>query len=80
MPIKTTLAAARANLSTLLDRVTRDGEIVTIKRRGAPDIALISATELSGLLETVHLLRSPANAVRLLTALASATHDQESKA
>jgi len=70
MAIETTFSAARSNLSSLLDRVTRDGEIITIKRRGAPDVALISATELSGLLETVHLLRSPANAVRLLTALA----------
>jgi len=30
---------------------------------------MVAAAELSGLLETAHLLRSPANARRLLTAL-----------
>jgi antitoxin YefM len=33
---------------------------------------MIPADELSGLLETAHLLRSPKNAERLLAALASA--------
>jgi antitoxin YefM len=45
---------------------------VYIHRRGAEDVALIAAEELSGLLETAHLLRSPKNAERLLTALARA--------
>ncbi len=72
MAIETTYSAARANLASLLDRVTGDREIVTIKRRGAEDVALVSAAELSSLLETAHLLRSPANARRLLTALARA--------
>jgi antitoxin YefM len=68
---ETTYSAARANLASLLDRVTGDREIITIKRRGAEDVALVSASELSSLLETAHLLRSPANARRLLAALAS---------
>jgi antitoxin YefM len=42
---------------------------VIISRKGRHDVALISADELSGLLETLHLLRSPKNAERLLTAL-----------
>ena len=40
-----------------------------ISRKGRHDVALISADELSGMLETLHLLRSPKNAERLLTAL-----------
>jgi antitoxin YefM len=52
-----------------LDQVANDQEIAIIKRRGSADVALVSADELSGLLETAHLLRSPANAKRLLTAL-----------
>jgi antitoxin YefM len=40
-----------------------------VKRRGAKDVALIPADELSGLLETAHLLRSPRNAERLLRTL-----------
>ena len=49
--------------------MTDHNEVVIIQRRGAEDVALISASELTGLLETAHLLRSPANATRLLTAL-----------
>ena len=67
--IKTTYSQARQNLATLLDHVTSDREIAIIQRRGREDVALVSADELSGLLETAHLLRSPANAKRLLTAL-----------
>ena len=67
--IKTTYSKARENLATLLDQVTGDREIAIIQRRGREDVALVSADELAGLLETAHLLRSPANAKRLLTAL-----------
>jgi antitoxin YefM len=67
--INTTYSHARQNLASLLDQVTNDREIAVIKRRGSADVALVSADELSGLLETAHLLRSPANAKRLLTAL-----------
>jgi antitoxin YefM len=48
--------------------VTNNQEVVIIKRRGAEDVALISASELTGLLETSHLLRSPKNAERLMAA------------
>jgi antitoxin YefM len=67
--IKTTYSQARQNLASLLDQVTGDREIAIIKRRGSEDVALVSADELAGLLETAHLLRSPANAKRLLAAL-----------
>ena len=69
MAVQTTYSDARANLASLLDRVTDDREIVIISRRGAEDVAVIAASELSGLLETAHLLRSPKNAERLLTSL-----------
>jgi antitoxin YefM len=67
--IKITYSQARENLASLLNRVTDDREIAIITRRGSEDVALVSADELAGLLETAHLLRSPANAKRLLTAL-----------
>jgi antitoxin YefM len=67
--IKTTYSQARENLASLLDQVTDDREIAIITRRGSEDVALVAADELAGLLETAHLLRSPANAKRLLTAL-----------
>jgi antitoxin YefM len=69
MPIQTTYTQARANLAKLLDRVTQDKETVIIERRGAEKVAMISASELSGLIETAHLMRSPKNAQRLLSAL-----------
>ncbi len=72
MPVQTTYTQARARLAALLDDVVNNRDIVIIQRRGAEDVALIAADELQSLLETVHLLRSPANAERLLAALARA--------
>lgn len=69
MTIQTTYTEARANLAKLCDQVTTDLDVAIISRRGAEDVALISASELSGILETAHLLRSPKNADRLLSAL-----------
>jgi antitoxin YefM len=68
MPIQTTYTNARAQFAHLWDEVTNNQEVVIIQRRGAEDVALISASELVGLLETSHLLRSPKNAERLLSA------------
>jgi antitoxin YefM len=69
MAIQTTYTQARAQLASLLDQVTKNREVVIIQRRGSEDVAMITADELSGILETAHLLRSPKNARRLLTAL-----------
>ena len=70
MTIHTTYTNARARLAPLLDEVTKNREVVIIQRRGNEDVAMITADELSGILETAHLLRSPKNANRLLSALA----------
>ncbi|MFN2383471.1 MAG: type II toxin-antitoxin system Phd/YefM family antitoxin [Gemmatimonadota bacterium] len=70
MTTRTSYTNARANLAKLCDKATDDRETVIIERRGAKDVALISAEELAGLEETAHLLRSPKNAQRLLAALA----------
>jgi len=69
MAIETTYTDARQGLARLLDRVTNDREVVLIRRRGREKVALVSAEELAGLQETAHLLRSPRNARRLLSAL-----------
>ena len=71
--IETTYTQARANLASLCDRVAADRQEVIIRRRGGDDVALISASELSSLKETAHLLRSPKSAERLLSALQRAT-------
>ena len=69
MAIQTTYSNARENFASLLEQVASDREIVIINRRGFEDVALVTASELSSLLETAHLLRSPQNAQRLLKAL-----------
>jgi len=63
---------ARGNLARLWDRAVHDREIIRVTRRGSEDIAIIAADELESLLETAYLLRSPANAERLNSALRSA--------
>ncbi len=60
---------ARANLAALCDEVAESREVLIIHRRGARDVALVAADELEALSETAHLLRSPKNAQRLMTAL-----------
>ena len=69
MPSETTYTRLRQNLADVLDQVVDEQETVIVRRRGARDVALIPAAELAGLLETAHLLRSPRNARRLLSAL-----------
>ena len=69
MAIQTTYTKARANFAKLCNKVAENREIVIINRRGNEDVALVAADELSSLIETAHLLRSPRNAQRLLAAL-----------
>ena len=68
MTIQTTYTQARARFASLIDEVLKNREVV-IQRRGNEDVAMIAADELAGILETAHLLRSPANAERLNSAL-----------
>jgi antitoxin YefM len=70
--MEATYTQARAHLSTLCDHVVESCEEVIIHRRGAQDVALISAAELRSLQATAHELRSPKNAERLLRALTRA--------
>ncbi|MDP2998638.1 MAG: type II toxin-antitoxin system prevent-host-death family antitoxin [Bryobacterales bacterium] len=69
MPIEITYTSLRENLASVLDRVIQDQDVAIVRRRGSPDVAMVSAAELAGLVETAHLLRSPKNAKRLLKAL-----------
>jgi antitoxin YefM len=60
---------ARENLASVIEEVTSTREEIEIHRRGFEPVVVIPADELSGLRETAHLLRSPANVKRLLEAL-----------
>jgi antitoxin YefM len=67
---ETSYSYARENLARLWDEVEDSREEIILTRRGHEDLALLPAHELRSLRETAHLLRSPANAARLLSALA----------
>lgn len=68
--ITTSYTNARQNLANLLNKVETNNAIALITRKGHKDIALLPAEELSSILETLHLLRSPTNAERLFQAIA----------
>jgi antitoxin YefM len=70
--METTYTQARANFAALCDHAASTLDPVLIHRRGAEDVALVSAAELRSLQETLHELRSPRNAARLLAALSRA--------
>jgi antitoxin YefM len=70
---ETTYTRLRQSLASVLDRVANDREVVIIRRKGEQRVALVPADELASLMETAHLLRSPRNAQRLLSALRRAT-------
>ncbi len=77
MSVEVTYTQARANLAALLDQAADDREVIIIQRRDKEPAALIAADELESLLETAYLLRAPANAQRLLTALNRALGREE---
>lgn len=72
----TTYAKAQANFKELLDEVVQSGEPVIIRQGKGRNVAFISTKELRGLLETIHLLRSPNSARRLLDALERSKRDE----
>jgi antitoxin YefM len=75
---RTTYTQARAHLASLCDEVAETRQPYIIERRNGENVALISERELESLLETAHLLRSPKNARRLLTALERALEGSSS--
>ena len=68
-----TYTAARANLATTMDRVCNDHEALIITRNSEQSVVMLSLEDYKALEETAYLLRTPANAKRLLTATAQLT-------
>ncbi len=64
-----TYSAARGNLASVMDRVCSDHEALIITRSGKQAVVVLSLEDFKAMEETAHLLRSPANARRLLTAV-----------
>ena len=65
-----TYTAARANLASTMDRVCDDHEALIITRNGEQSVVMLSLEDYKALEETAHLLRTPANAKHLLSAVA----------
>ncbi len=60
-----TFSEARNKLKAILDQVVNDADYTVITRRDADDAVVMSLEYFNSLLETVHLLKSPANAAHL---------------
>lgn len=57
---------SRANYAQVLNDVVNDREEAVITRAGHEPVVIVSLSEYESLRETAYLLRSPANARRLL--------------
>ena len=64
-----TYTAARENLATTINKVCEDHAPVVITRNRDQAVVMLSLAEYEALQETAYLLRSPANAKRLLGAM-----------
>jgi len=64
-----TYTAARENLASTINRVCEDNSPVIITRNRDQAVVMLSLAEYESLEETAHLLRSPANAKRLLDSI-----------
>lgn len=61
---------ARNSLKRVIDQVVSDADVTVISRRDAPDAVVMSLDTFNSIMETAHLLRSPANAAHLARSVA----------
>ena len=62
--------AARENLAKAMDKVCHDRAPIVITRKREQAVVMLSLADYEALEETAYLLKSPANAKRLLTSMA----------
>lgn len=55
----------RSNFNSVIDQAVDDADYTVITRRDAPDAVVMSLDTFNGLMETIHLLKSPVNAAHL---------------
>jgi len=65
---------ARNSLKAVLDRVPQESDYTIITRRDADDAVVMSLEFFNSLMETVHLLKSPANIAHLERSIAQFKH------
>lgn len=71
-----TYSTLRANLASTMDRVCNDHEVLIITRNGDQAVVMLSLEDYKALEEAAYLLRTPANAKRLLSAATQLNADQ----
>jgi antitoxin YefM len=62
----------RANLAEYMEKVSNSRAPLHVTRQNARTVVMIAEEEYEGMMETLHLLRSPANAARLLRSVEAA--------
>ena len=62
----------RSNLATYMDEVCDSRVPLLVTRQNARSVVIIAEDEYEAMMETLHLLRSPANAARLLRSIEEA--------
>lgn len=67
-----TYTELRSNLAKYMDEVCDSRDALLVTRQNARSVVMVAEEEYAGLMETVHLLRSPVNAARLLQSLEEA--------
>lgn len=64
-----TYSRFRSNLARYMDEVCDSHAPLFVTRQNARSVVLMSGDDYEGLMETVHLLKSPANAARLVRSI-----------
>ncbi|WP_116137393.1 type II toxin-antitoxin system Phd/YefM family antitoxin [Trinickia diaoshuihuensis] len=66
------LTDACANFARIIDQVVDDADVTLVTRSDGPNAVLMSQKHYISLMETIHLLRSPANVAHLERSIAQA--------
>jgi antitoxin YefM len=69
----------RNNLARSMDEVCDNRAPLFVARQNARSVVLMSEADYEGLMETVHLLKSPGNAARLLRSIKDADQGKLTK-
>lgn len=74
-----TYSEARNSLKSVLDAVSEDADVTVISRRDGDDAVVMSFDHYQSLMETMHLLSTPANAAHLVKSIAQHRKGQAKK-
>lgn len=64
-----TYSEARSSLKSVLDTVHEDADVTVISRRDGADAVVMSLDHYQSIMETMHLLSTPANAAAMARAV-----------